>query len=327
VTGATFFQPLQIALTGATGFVGAHTVQELAGRGHDLRLLVRDAARLPADIARWATVVEGGLDDEPALQRLVQGADVVIHVAGAIKAQSPGAFLAVNEAGTARLASAAAAAQVKRFVHVSSLAAREPHLSGYCASKAAGEVAVRKVAVAAHGMELVIIRPPAVYGPGDRATLPLIRELSGKVAIMTGTDAQRLSLIHVADLASALAAAAEGAGRDGACYEIDDGTPGGYSHAAMAEAAAHTTGRTPAVVHLPRWLMALVGLASEGWMRAGGRAVILSRGKTRELWFENWVCSGEKFEDAGPWRARYRFAEGFGQTLTWYRDNGWLPAS
>lgn len=326
MTGAAVSQPLQIALTGATGFVGAHVTHELAGRGHELRLLVRDATRLPAGMAKRATVIEGGLDDEPALQRLVHGADAVIHVAGAIKAQSLAAFMAVNEAGSARLASAAAAAKVKRFVHVSSLAAREPQLSGYCASKAAGEVAVRKVADEANGMELVIIRPPAVYGPGDRATLPMIRELSGKVAIMTGTAGQRLSLIHVADLAAALAAAAEGAGRDRGCYEVDDGTPGGYSHAAMAAAVAHTTGRTPAVVHLPRWLVAMAGLASEGWMRLGGRAVILSRGKTRELWFENWVCSGEKFEDAGPWQARYRFAEGFGQTLKWYRDNGWLPA-
>ena len=317
---------MQIALTGATGFVGAHTASAILVRGHGLRLLVRDAGRLPADIAARATVVEGGLDDANALKRLADGVDAVIHVAGAIKATSLAAFMAVNAQGAEKVADAAARAGVRRFVHVSSLAAREPQLSGYCASKAAGEVAVRKVADAAPAMELVIIRPPAVYGPGDRATLPLIRQLSGQVAIMTGTTGQRLSLIHVADLASALVAAAEGAGRNGACYEVDDGTPGGYDHAAMAEAVAHTTGRTPAVVHLPRWLLAMVGTAAEGWMKLSGNAVILSRGKVRELWFENWVCSGGKFEDAGPWRARYRFAEGFGQTLKWYRDNGWLPA-
>lgn len=317
---------MQIALTGATGFVGAHTASAILVRGHGLRLLVRDAGRLPADIAARATVVEGGLDDANALKRLADGVDAVIHVAGAIKATSLAAFMAVNAQGAEKVADAAARAGVRRFVHVSSLAAREPQLSGYCASKAAGEVAVRKVADAAPAMELVIIRPPAVYGPGDRATLPLIRQLSGQVAIMTGTAGQRLSLIHVADLASALVAAAEGAGRNGACYEVDDGTPGGYDHAAMAEAVAHTTGRTPAVVHLPRWLLAMVGTAAEGWMKLSSNAVILSRGKVRELWFENWVCSGGKFEDAGPWRARYRFAEGFGQTLKWYRDNGWLPA-
>jgi len=316
---------MQIALTGATGFVGAHTTHELIRRGHKVRLLVRDAGRLSTELAEGAQVVEGALDDAAALTQLTGGADAVIHVAGAIKAASFDAFMAANAHGAARLADAAARAGVKRFVHVSSLAAREPQLSGYCASKAAGEVVVRTAADASPDMELVIIRPPAVYGPGDRATLPLVRQLSNRVALMTGTASQRLSLIHAADLASALVAAAEGAGRAGQIYEVDDGTPGGYSHRAMAEAAAHATGRVARVAHLPRALLALAGAGARGWMSATGRAVILSPGKVRELYHADWVCTGEKFEHAGPWRARYRFAEGFADTLEWYRTNGWLP--
>jgi nucleoside-diphosphate-sugar epimerase len=293
---------MQIALTGATGFVGAHTARELISYGHDVRLLVRDAGRLTPELAQGAQIVEGSLEDATALSGLVQDADAVIHVAGAIKAANLHGFMAANAHGAARLAAAAVQAGVSRFVHVSSLAAREPQLSGYCASKAAGEVAVRTAADAAPGMALTIIRPPAVYGPGDRATLPL------------------------ADLAAALVAAAEGAGRSGACYEIDDGTPGGYSHAAMAEAAGQVTGRVSRVAHLPRALLTLTGAGAEGLMSVTGRAVILSRGKVRELYHDDWVCTGEKFEHAGPWRARYRFAEGYADTLRWYRINGWLPA-
>ncbi len=317
---------MQIALTGATGFVGAHTARELISYGHDVRLLVRDAGRLTPELAQGAQIVEGSLEDATALSGLVQDADAVIHVAGAIKAANLHGFMAANAHGAARLAAAAVQAGVSRFVHVSSLAAREPQLSGYCASKAAGEVAVRTAADAAPGMALTIIRPPAVYGPGDRATLPLVRQLASPVCLMTGTAGQRLSLIHVADLAAALVAAAEGAGRSGACYEIDDGTPGGYSHAAMAEAAGQVTGRVSRVAHLPRALLTLTGAGAEGLMSVTGRAVILSRGKVRELYHDDWVCTGEKFEHAGPWRARYRFAEGYADTLRWYRINGWLPA-
>jgi nucleoside-diphosphate-sugar epimerase len=316
---------MQIALTGATGFVGAHTAHELIRCGHGVRLLVRDAGRLAPELAQGTRMVEGGLDDAVALARLVDGADAVIHVAGAIKAASLANFMAANAIGAGRVAEAAGRAGLKRFVHVSSLAAREPQLSGYCASKAAGEVAVRKFADSAADMELVIIRPPAVYGPGDRATLPLVRQLSNRVCLMTGTASQRLSLIHVADLASALVVAAEGSGRTGACYEVDDGTPGGYSHAAMAEAAAQVTGRASRVAHLPRALLALAGTAAEWWMAATSQAVILSRGKVRELYHDDWVCRGEKFEHAGRWKARYRFAEGYADTLRWYRSNGWLP--
>jgi nucleoside-diphosphate-sugar epimerase len=317
---------MQIALTGATGFVGAHTAHELIRSGHGVRLLVRDPARLAPSLAGQGAVMEGDLDNAAALARLVEGVDAVIHVAGAIKAASLDRFMAANAHGAARLAAAAARVGVKRFVHVSSLAAREPQLSGYCASKAAGEVAVRAAADASPGMALTIIRPPAVYGPGDRATLPLVRQLSNPVCLMTGTPGQRLSLIHVADLATALVVAAEGAGRAGACYEIDDGTPGGYSHAAMAEAASQATGRVSKVAHLPRALLALVGAGAEGVMSVTGRPVILSRGKVRELYHADWVCTGEKFEHAGPWKARYRFAEGYADTLRWYRTNGWLPA-
>ena len=318
---------MRIALTGATGFVGAHAARELIRRGHSLHLLVRDAGRLPRELALGHQVVEGGLDDPEAVARFAEGADAVIHVAGAIKAASLAGFMAVNAEGAGRVAEEAARAGVKRFVHVSSLAARQPQLSSYCVSKAAGEVAVQKACDAVRDMELVIMRPPAVYGPGDRATLPLVKQLSNRVCLMTGTADQKLSLIHVADLASALAVAAEGAGRSGACYEVDDGTPGGYSHAAMAEAAAHATGRTARVFHLPRPLLTMAGVAGDWWMAIAGRAVILSRGKVRELYHPDWVCTGQKFEHAGPWQARYRFAEGFADTLQWYRANGWLPAA
>jgi len=144
-----------IAITGATGFAGRHAVSELLLRGFALRALVRDPAR--AGLAAGVETVQGDLADTAALARLVDGADAVIHLAGALTALDRDGYFRVNAEGTRALADAAQRARVRRFVHISSLAAREPQLSGYAASKRAGEEIVtagsrlggREIAVAA----------------------------------------------------------------------------------------------------------------------------------------------------------------------------------
>lgn len=316
-----------VALTGATGFVGGHVLRELLARGHQVRVLLRSEARLDEEFRQQVTVVAGGLDDLEAVSALARRADVVLHLAGAIKAVNRQQFMSVNAQGAENVARAAADESVDRFVLVSTLAAREPRISGYAASKAAGEQNVQATLAGQSRDPAVIIRPPAVYGPGDEATFPLIRELTRKVTTMTGTSRQRLSVIYVEDLARALADAVEGAGEPGAVYELDDGTPDGYSHADLARAVKATTGHQPAMVHIPRGVLWLAALGAELWMSVSREPAILSRGKVSELYHDDWVAAGPRFEDAGGWKPAYDFEAGYARTLSWYRDNGWLPAA
>ena len=196
-----------VAITGATGFAGRHAVPELLRRGVRLRALVRrpEAAGLPAAVE----VIKGDVNDPDAVKALLSGADAVVHLAGALAALDREGYFRVNEAGTEALAEAALASGIRRFVHVSSLAAREPHLSFYGASKRAGEEAVARRAGA---LNAVIIRPPAVYGPGDRGTLPLIRALTQPIAAIPGRPDARFSLIHARDLARIVADSIEAQG-------------------------------------------------------------------------------------------------------------------
>jgi nucleoside-diphosphate-sugar epimerase len=316
-----------VALTGATGFVGGHALRELLARGHKVRVLVRDKARLAEEFRDRTDVVTGGLESTTAVDELVSGADVVLHLAGVIKALNRPEFMAVNAHGAEHLAQAALQAGVGRFVLVSSLAARERDISDYAASKAIGEDRVKEVYAGADKGEVVIVRPPAVYGPGDEATLPLIRELTKRMTLMTGTSAQRLSLIHAEDLAGALAAAVEGAGVANATYELDDGTEGGYTHSDLAQAVKPVTGKAPVMLHIPRAVLWLAALGCEGWMALSRKAVILNRGKVRELYHDDWVSAGARFDETGAWTPRLNFEQGFARTLSWYRDNGWLPAA
>lgn len=301
-----------IALTGSTGFVGKHLVAALDEAGFALKLLVREGPR-DCGFGRAETII-GTLDDEAALARLVTGAAAVIHLAGAIAAPDRASFFAINAQGTEKLARAAMSAGVERFIHVSSLAAREPQLSDYGASKREAEEKLLALAPP----NLLIVRPPAVYGPGDRATLPLMAQLTRRLAVIPANPEARVSLIYVEDLANYLIArlADEMTG----LHEIDDGKPGGYGWPDLFKSAAETEGREARVVFPPQWL--LKGLSSPVQILGSTFKfrVPLTPGKVRELYHRDWVARG-----AGVPNAR-QFAEGFRLTIAWYREQGWLPA-
>ncbi|MBK8157800.1 MAG: NAD-dependent epimerase/dehydratase family protein [Rhodospirillaceae bacterium] len=119
-----------VALTGATGFVGAAAVHHLARAGWRVRILTRRMPQAALMPNHPLEIVLGDLDDRASLMRLVEGCDAIVHSAGLVRALTPLEFFQVNEGGTSRLLEAAAtAAPDARFVHISSLAAREPELS------------------------------------------------------------------------------------------------------------------------------------------------------------------------------------------------------
>jgi nucleoside-diphosphate-sugar epimerase len=291
-----------IAITGATGFAGGAVLDVLRARGRSIRALARDPAKLGG-----VETVQGGLGNIEALERLMAGADTAIHIAGAIAAPSRDAFFETNEAGTRNAIAAAARAGVKRFVHISSLAAREPQLGGYGASKRAGEAALEPFG---DKLSIAVIRPPAVYGPGDTATLPLLQSLMQRVAAIPGRADARLSVIYVEDLARMIADAA-GAGWTG-IREVSDGTAGGYRWRDLTAAIARAEGRAITPVHLPRWLAEAVAALK--------LVPSLTGPKIAELYFPDWVARGE----ADPGFETVRFQEGFVRTAAWYRAKGWL---
>ncbi|MGE0149399.1 MAG: NAD-dependent epimerase/dehydratase family protein [Parvibaculaceae bacterium] len=303
-----------IALTGSTGFVGRHLTKALADAGFALRLLARQAPR-DCGLGSAETVV-GGLDDGQALEQLVGGSAAVIHLAGAIAAPDRQSFFAVNSRGTEKIARAAMAADVPRFIHVSSLAAREPQLSDYGASKRAAEEALLSL----KPKGLLIVRPPVVYGPGDRATLPLFAQLARGTAFIPGSAKARFSLLYVEDLVKFLAARladdAEG------LIEIDDGR-GGYGWPDLLAMAGRSEGRAAKAVYVPQWLIGTLAWPAALLGSVLKLRVPLTPGKVRELYHPDWVArpTSPKAQDCVD------FTEGFRRTVAWYREQGWLPGN
>ncbi|MFW6077661.1 MAG: NAD-dependent epimerase/dehydratase family protein, partial [Hyphomicrobiales bacterium] len=252
-----------------------------------------------------------------------EGAAAVIHCGGAI-AGSPDTLAAANVEGTRRLVTAVRRAGTARFVHVSSLAAREPALSGYALTKRLGE---REVIDGLAPDRWVILRPPVVYGPGDPATLPLIAQFTRPTAWLPGTRRQKFSLLYADDLARALVHLTRAPEFSSAIHELHDGRVDGYAWADIAAAAVAAEGWPKRVRYLPRPVLAAVARLSETWTRFTGQRLgpPLSPGKVRELYHRDWVCRHQLLDETTGWRAEVGFADGLVRTLDWYRQNGWLP--
>ena len=304
-----------VAVTGASGFVGPHLVAALKRHGWMVRLLLRRWSPLPSLAGVEAEIVWGDLADQGALARLVEGVDAVVHAAGLIKARDPADFLTVNRDGTVGLAALAPEA---RFLLLSSLTAREPGLSPYGASKRAAEDAL-----AGRAGPWLAVRAPAVYGPGDRETLAYFKTAARGVGPSPMGTGARLSLIHVEDLAEALALALDRP-LPPSVYEIDDGRVGGYSYADMADAAGRALGRRVASLPIPRPVMAAVARLN-GWRQAlGGPTQILTEGKVAELFHGDWVAHDRRLAAATGFAARHDLWTGFQDAVLWYRTRGWL---
>ncbi len=308
------------AVTGITGFIGGHLASELTRRGWRLRVLTRSMPRLQGMAGPPVEVVQGSLSDQGALRDLVGGADAVVHLAGAIKGRNRADFMAANAEGTAALAGAwRAHAPDARFIHLSSMAAREPGLSHYAASKHAAEERLRAIGA---GADWSILRPAVVYGPGDRETLRIFRAASAPFQpMLNGSDA-RLTLIHVTDLVRAMAALLA-AGHPPGCFEITDERHDGYSWDELARAAASALGRVARPLRVPNSIIRALGLFGDA-AALGGMAGMLTSQKAREILHRDWRSDKASQPPASQWQPEITLDQGFAEAVAWYRAAGWL---
>ena len=298
-----------LAITGGTGFVGSTLIDLALADGHQLRALTR-RPQAPRDGVTW---IEGALDTPEALDRLVMDAEATIHVAGVVNAPTRAGFAAGNIDGTREMIAAALRAGVRRFVQVSSLAAREPTLSTYGWSKAEADALLQSSA-----LDWTIVRPPAVYGPGDMEMFDLFRLASKGLALLP--PGGRLSAIHVADLARLLLALADG-GPAKHIYEPDDGRPGGWSHAEFAHAIGAAVGRRVRPFATPRWLMRAAA-ACDGLVR--GDKAKLTRDRVDYMCHPDWTARPDAKPPAALWQPRISTPQGLADTAAWYRAQGLL---
>ena len=300
-----------VAITGGTGFVGQAVLDAAERQETKLRALARN---VPDDRPQveW---VAGSLSDEASLAQLVEGAEALVHIAGLTNTPDPAEFEVANVTGTANLIAAAKDAKVKRFVFVSSLSAREPHLSRYGASKAAAEELVK-----ASGLDWTIIRPPGVYGPRDIDYLDMFK--AAKMGIVPLPPGGASSMIHVDDLAQLLLACVPASPKlRRKMFEPDDGRLGGWSHKEMAAAIGDAVGRRVFAPHLPGWVL---GLAAGFDRLARGDKAKLTADRVGYMAHPNWVARSALAVPQEIWTPTIATEDGLRSTAVWYRARGLL---
>ena len=303
---------MTIALTGATGFVGQAVLDACKRAGEPVCALTR-RPQDPCEHVEW---VEGDLSNVGGMGLLCRDADAIVHVAGLTNHPDPAQFDEANVRGTERLITVAKEAQLKRFVFVSSLSAREPQLSAYGASKARAETLVE-----ASGLDWTIVRPPGVYGPRDVDYFEMFR--SAKFGFVPLPPGGASSIIHVEDLARLLLALVDAppALVRHRVFEPDDGREGGWSHKELAKAIGKAVGRPVFAPHLPRPV--LDGAARLDRLLRGDKAR-LTADRVGYMTHPNWVSRSAMKVPEAVWSPRIVGEEGLAATASWYREAGWL---
>lgn len=308
----------RIALTGSTGFVGGHLLKDLLKQGFKVTALTRRPQQAVKNV-RW---INGDLQNTSALKELVKDADVIINVAGLVKAKSKSDFFKANTQAVSGLLDAMDTSDCNPdFIQISSLAAREAKISHYAESKIQGEVLVKS-----HHPDLkwTIIRPPGIYGPNDSETLKIFNMLKWRFALFPGSRKNRVSWIHVSDLVAAIRNII---GREEYYHkliEIDDGSENGYSHEEFYTTASEILNVTPFKVTIPKFILKIIGHINDMFGRIFGYAPMMSAMKVNELCHDNWVCNKEHKITPDDWKAKHDLESGLKETLDWYKNNEYI---
>jgi nucleoside-diphosphate-sugar epimerase len=312
------------AVTGGTGFLGLYIIRALAAAGWQVRILARQSSARPQPGDTPIDTVAGDLSDRRALRELVDGADLVVHAAGLIKAPNLAAFRAVNAGGTANLVDAINdCTSAKHLILVSSMVAREPQLSAYAATKREGEEVVAKtLGRRLHGWTTV--RPCAVYGPADKETLTIFRAATHRIFPLPGPRAGRVALIHAADVSGAIASLGTH-GPIGRIFELTDQRVEGYAWPEIIAAVEAAMDTKLLTLPLPALVVRAAAVTNMIAARLTGRTAIFTLGKAREILHADWGSAATRQLPPDMWNPQIGLNDGFRDTVSWYRKQSWLP--
>jgi len=297
--------PSSVFVTGASGFIGQRLVSALLEHGHDVTAMIRPEKKADSRVPPGCKQIPVGLTDVHKLSAIIAQSSAVIYCAGSVRGRNPDDFVTSNIRGVEVLLEALEqSGHTPPILLLSSLAASRPHLSDYANSKYEGEQVLR----GNPSVSWTILRPPAVYGPGDQEMLPILKMIRRGLLAHAGPREQRLSLLYVDDLANAAVSWLSTPDR---ClhetYSIDDGTVGGYSWEAIGEAVG---GGKPRMVKLPRTLLDIAAGANLLFSSLLGYSPMLTPGKVRELVQPDWLCDNREFTDVTGWKPRFNLQQG-----------------
>lgn len=326
----------RVLITGANGFVGQEVVRQLVARGTPMRALVRSERAGEPLRALGVEIHRGDLKQTTSLAGVARGIDLVLHLAAVHRGGNlrRSDFWQVNSEGTKRLLQEAVRHGVRRFVYVSTAGvlgdvgprrlgteSDVPHPRDlYEVTKWRGEQAVRRIAHT-DGLETVIVRPAAVYGPGERRFLKLFRPIARRRFVVIGSGRHRLHFIHVRDAAAGILAAADSPATAGDTFLLADRAPVQIQE--LVAMIASALGVPPPTLRIPYAPLLALALACEGVCRPFGVDPPLYRRRLAFFGTER-AYAVEKLAATVGFRAQVPLAVGIQELATWYRAEKFL---
>lgn len=322
-------------ITGATGFVGSHLVDLLLRKNYEVYCLARKTSNLRWLKNKTVKLVEGDLFSEEVLSEIIKDMDYIFHVAGVVKSKGKAGFETGNFQSTKNLLEITHkyGSSIKKFIHISSGAVCGPNpddrpitedyipkpRTTYGITKKMAEDEVIKYK---DKFPVVIVRPPAVFGPRDTEILIYFKTFSKGLNSVIGLKEKYLSLIYVEDLISGIVLAAEKETKSGSIYFICSARE--YSWNDIGNITSQLLGRKAIKVRVPHWLVYAVGAIAQFFSIFSKKAATLNLEKCFDITRKKWVFSNGKAKAELGFKEQYTLEEGFRKTIDWYKEMKWL---
>jgi dihydroflavonol-4-reductase len=324
-----------VLVTGGTGFIGSHTVAQLLAAGFHVRCLIR-----PRQLnLRWlqglpVEFVKCDLLNPSSVLECLENSDYIIHIAGTTKAKHKSEFLSGNVSTTKNLLAAASQVKhLKKFCFISSLTAVGPSASGiplnenalchpitaYGKSKLEAEHLCKNYS---DRIPIVIIRPPAVFGPRDMDILEIFKLVGHGLKPVVGSSVKTLSVVYAPDLAQGIIRATVDERTTGEIYHIADPTI--YTFDSIIDYLATFVNKRTIRVHLPKGLVYSIAGIAQFLSYFSKKPAVLNIEKARDLLQAHWVCDPQKIQEHIGFRTSTSIYNGMNETFQWYKSQGWL---
>ena len=291
----------QVALTGATGFIGRNLLTSLVKSRVPTRALTR-RQQTGSELSGFVHWINGDLNNHSALNELVEGCASVIHCAGVVRGNSLEDFLEVNLRGTENLLNEICKKTYKpKFLLISSLAARYPDYSWYAQSKSLAEALL--LSEKHSGLSRTVYRPTAVYGPGDKEMRPLFNAMRHGFLLAPKVADSRISLLHIDDLVNAVLKWLT-AKNTGGIFELDDGTEDGYQWKDIMAIGQDTWNNSIKQVRVPIPLLNTFAHINLLLARIFRYPAMLTPGKINEITHKDWVCDNTPLTTCLGWEPK-----------------------